>query len=157
MSLDIRHWVFPVPKHAMFISISTTCSTELTSTENRSHRGQLLSTVPVSRWDSGTPSLWMSCSGWSQGTTSTPKSHYRKHFIYTLRAARKNTYLFCHVIESKGESPSTVGSKWMNINIHHSPFIGPMKINRKFWKITPLGKIVKKIGENDPFNHNKWH
>ena len=34
--------------------------------------------------------------------------------IYTLRAARKNTYLFCHVIESKGESPSTVGSKWMN-------------------------------------------
>ena len=24
------------------------------------------------------------------------------------------------------------------INIHHSPFIGPIKINRKFWKITPL-------------------
>ena len=25
------------------------------------------------------------------------------------------------------------------INIHHSPFIGPIKSNRKFWKITPLG------------------
>ena len=47
-------------------------------------------------------------------------------FRYSHRFSwERNTLITCH--------------GYNFINIHHSPFIGPTKMNQTFWKITPLG------------------
>ena len=63
------------------------------------------------------------------------KSYNWKHTLHTLSSAKKNTFIFCHVIWSKGESPSTVGS---TIN--------------KCQKLCTLGEKIDNIFQNS----QKW-
>ena len=52
-----------------------------------------------------------------------PKMDFHHSHRFSWEINTLNWYITCHGY----------------INIHHSPFIGPIKINRTFWKITPLG------------------
>ena len=100
------------------------------------HAKKRLTKTPTTNQSVQKTSTTLSCSGpipaqESRGNSrlgvvfshTIPKMDFRYSHRFSWEKNTLNWYITCHGY----------------INIHHSPFIGPIKINHKFWKITALG------------------